>query len=41
MNRWMAFVFATVGSTIIGLHFDSAWLGVGVYLCIAAAGNWT
>lgn len=35
-----AFVFAIIGSVIIGLHFGSGLLGVGVYCCIAAVGNW-
>lgn len=39
MSKVIAMVFAVVGSTLIGLHFDSAMVGIGVYLCVCAAGS--
>lgn len=39
-QRAAAFTLAILGSVIIGLHFGSPMLGIGVYFCIAAAGSW-
>lgn len=36
----IAFIFAVIGSAIIGSHFESLWLSIGVYLCVVAAGRW-
>lgn len=40
MKNIMLFGMAIIGATMIGAHFGSPWVGIGVYLCVAAAGNW-
>lgn len=39
-ENFITFVMAIVGSAMIGAHFDSLLVGIGTYLCVAAAGNW-
>ncbi len=36
----IATVFGIVGSTLLGYHFGSWLVGIGIYLCIASIGNW-
>lgn len=36
----IAVIYAIIGSTMIGVHFGSPWVGIGAYCCIVAVGNW-
>jgi hypothetical protein len=35
-----AWVVAAIGCGLIGYHFQSWQLGLGIYMCIAGLGNW-
>ena len=40
IENFIAFVMAIAGATMLGVHFGSPWVGIGVYLCVAAVGSW-
>lgn len=40
MSGLAGWFWAIVGSTMVGAHFGSWVLAIGVYACIVAVGNW-
>lgn len=36
----IAMLYAIVGCVMIGVHFESALVAIGIYCCIIAVANW-
>jgi hypothetical protein len=41
MDAFVTFLFGVSGAVLLGRHFGSWHVGVGVYFCIIAAGRWS